>query len=83
MQSYSFFVVYKFIFSLVEYCVIVAKRNVQSQSALENLANQRWIQIFRQTRGYQNRLLGAVTQTYYIEFSLIWVSSDKSSCNAG
>ena len=35
MQSYSFFVVYKFIFSLAEYCVIVAKRNVQSQSALE------------------------------------------------
>ena len=40
----------------------VAKRNVQSQSALENLANQRWIQIFLQTCGYQNKLLGAVAQ---------------------
>lgn len=83
MQSYSNFVAYKFIFSLVEYCLIVAKRNVQSQSALENLANQRWIQIFLQTCGYQNKLLGAVTRTDYIEFSLIWVSSDKSSCNIG
>lgn len=83
MQSYSFFVVYKFIFSLAEYCVIVAKRNVQSQSALENLANQRLIQILLQTCGYQNKLLGAVTRTYYIEFSLIRVSSDKSSCNTG
>ena len=49
MQNYSFFVVYKFIFSLAEYCVIVANRNVKSQSAIENLANQRWIKIFLQT----------------------------------